>query len=45
MLEKRAARENLISSVGLHNNTHPQAMNMRPGISSDVIRPKVYKAF
>jgi len=44
MLKKRVAKENLICSVGLHNK-HPQAMNMRPGISIDVIRPKVYKAF
>ena len=43
--KKRAAKEHLIRSVGLQNNTYPQAMNMRPDISIDVIRPKVYKAF
>jgi hypothetical protein len=45
MLEQRATREILIRSVGLHSNTHPQAMDRRPGKSIDVIRPKVYKAF
>jgi len=46
MLEKkRAAKEKLIRSVQLQNNTHPQAMNMRPDRRIDVFRPKVYKAF